>query len=737
MSLTSPVVDEADKATPRQDFRVETVDIEIPPGAVGMTNISLNDIIIDDNTVENRIQRFSLMVEVSEGRMFFDSDNCTKKSVEVAIESDDTVSVSLLPSIVVFYESDEGPFDICVIVISEGTDQNCPVEFQVNYTLSFTKNTYTENGDGETILRDVTVDKCDNMTCVNLKAVFNIQNDEEFHFQLFNVSLLPNAETVPQSGMFRVSTDVVMFEIRDDDLLQIRLEHREYYVFESTSAVNICLVIENGGDEDCPIDAFLYYRVHTFGGNASALEDYRTVGYPFGGSNGLNLFEGCKEKSCFQIDILDSSPLHEDVEYFEFGLTLENDAFRFAELVDTQGRVFIIPKPTVNLMAESFTGSEADEKVKVCASLSNYDTRYNISVLINVVPTLWENPQSADYDDFSNKTLEMRFNSNGACVYIILIDDNMVEVDRGYFWESFRVTLESPHNNVRLGEVISARVGIVDDDYILVELNRDLTNFTVREGISDPARVCASVVNPLDSVCPIQFDASIAFLSESYSAVPPGDFRAIALLTAIKQCDHTVCVNMVYHDDNIVETDEVFQVYVTNSPGLQPSIRVDRTRYDITIKDNDVVTIGPDPVNINVNESMGVVEVCIVAEDGFDGDCPVGFPLNLTLQISEDYTESLVFGECDELDQCLVLSITDDDRVEEDEQLSIILKNTYEMENILLRSGSLTVIDDDDATVGLEEIFYSVNEGASLEVCARVTSPNISCPINYGFSLMI
>ena len=63
--------------------------------------------------------------------------------------------------------------------------------------------------------------------------------------------------------------------------------------------------------------------------------------------------------------------------------------------------------------------------------------------------------------------------------------------------------------------------------------------------------------------------------------------------------------------------------------------------------------------------------------------------------ITLDYTESLVFGECDELDQCLVLSITDDDRVEEDEQLSIILKNTYEMANILLRSGSLTVIDDD------------------------------------------
>ena len=160
MSLTSPVFNEAERATPRQDFHVETVDIEILPGAVGMTNISLNDIIIDDNTVENHIQRFKLMVEVSEDRVFFDSDNSTKKSVEVAIESVDSkidvllrcclcfgvlvssftaVSVSLLSSNLVFYESDESPFNICVIVISEGTDQNCPVEFKVNYTLSFTK----------------------------------------------------------------------------------------------------------------------------------------------------------------------------------------------------------------------------------------------------------------------------------------------------------------------------------------------------------------------------------------------------------------------------------------------------------------------------------------------------------------------------------------------------------------------------------------------------------------------
>ena len=100
-----------------------------------------------------------------------------------------------------------------------------------------------------------------------------------------------------------------------------------------------------------------------------------------------------------------------------------------------------------------------------------------------MVPTLWDNPQTAgklgtyccccfftysyatsDYDDFSNETLEMRFNSNEACVDIKLFDDDVVELRYGYFRESFRVTLESPDNNVRLGEVVSARVGIIDDD---------------------------------------------------------------------------------------------------------------------------------------------------------------------------------------------------------------------------------------------------------------------------------
>ena len=84
---------------------------------------------------------------------------------------------------------------MCLLIINEGTDTDCPVEFQVNYTLNFTKysseckpltfrhssdllfflyDLYTDgvNGEDENILHVVTVDECEETKCVDLKTVF-------------------------------------------------------------------------------------------------------------------------------------------------------------------------------------------------------------------------------------------------------------------------------------------------------------------------------------------------------------------------------------------------------------------------------------------------------------------------------------------------------------------------------------------------------------------------------------
>ena len=62
--------------------------------------------------------------------------------------------VRLNISDVKFNEEDEGPFNVCVIVESE--DDDCPVEFEVEYTISFTR---TSSHTGSCVLQILTNDK--------------------------------------------------------------------------------------------------------------------------------------------------------------------------------------------------------------------------------------------------------------------------------------------------------------------------------------------------------------------------------------------------------------------------------------------------------------------------------------------------------------------------------------------------------------------------------------------------
>ena len=66
---------------------------------------------------------------------------------------------------------------------------------------------------------------------------------------------------------FKVIILVLLFVLYE--VLQIEIEQKEYYVFDSENSIEICLKVDNGGSSECPTDAVLYYNVHTNGGNAS------------------------------------------------------------------------------------------------------------------------------------------------------------------------------------------------------------------------------------------------------------------------------------------------------------------------------------------------------------------------------------------------------------------------------------------------------------------------------------
>ncbi|CAI8013545.1 hypothetical protein GBAR_LOCUS8571, partial [Geodia barretti] len=351
-SLDVSGVNQDNIARPGQDFVEDTVDFVIPENRVGQYDISLFDFIINDGTVEHTIQSFDLEIKAATEGVVFDSENSTETVTEVAIECTDMAEIRLNMSDIEFNEEDEGPFNVCVIVESEEDD--CPVEFDIEFTIRFTRISRstddTDNGDnidhgGDQICRNVILDPCNTTACVDLKDVFNITDDNEYHLQSFNVSLLSNTSRDSEDiGILEVFTEVREFKVLEDDLLLLKLEQSEYYIFDSNKSVEICLKVENGGNEQCQADADFYYRVHTYGGNATHTEDYAPLGEPHNRQGGLMKFDKCGNKSCFYINITDDSTTVEQVEYFNFSLTIENDGNKYAEQLNETGAVFLLPK---------------------------------------------------------------------------------------------------------------------------------------------------------------------------------------------------------------------------------------------------------------------------------------------------------------------------------------------------------------------------------------------------------
>ena len=85
-----PDVVEAEMAKPGQDFKKGPVDGEIVDEGAGMAEVSLKDFIINDSRVESRYQMFRLEMEITDDGAYFDSQDAKKKSVDVAIECNDS-----------------------------------------------------------------------------------------------------------------------------------------------------------------------------------------------------------------------------------------------------------------------------------------------------------------------------------------------------------------------------------------------------------------------------------------------------------------------------------------------------------------------------------------------------------------------------------------------------------------------------------------------------------------------
>ena len=88
-------------------------------------------------------------------------------------------------------------------------------------------------------------------------------------------------------------------------------------------------------------------------------------------------YDKCAERSCFYINITDDSTTVEEVEYFNFSLTLQNNGRHYAKLLNDSGAVFLLPKRMLALRVPFSTGNFLGRRVflsfrAVCKVLRQY-----------------------------------------------------------------------------------------------------------------------------------------------------------------------------------------------------------------------------------------------------------------------------------------------------------------------------------------------------------------------------
>ena len=138
------------------------------------------------------------------------------------------------------------------------------------------------------------------------------------------------------------------------------------------------------------------------------------------------------------------------------------------------------------------------------------------------------------------------------------------------------------------------------------------------------------------------------------------------------------------------------------------------------------MTIGVEIPIYTVNEGDGTIEVCAILVSG-TLERTVTFTLSTqddsaTSTDPVDFTavlEELTFDQSTAR-QCVDIPITDDDRVEDPENFTVVISGDDPDVNFMPPTSVVTIIDNDRVVIGFEMESYQGDEGQSVEVCARL-----------------
>ena len=437
--------------------------------------------------------------------------------------------------------------------------------------------------------------------------------------------------------------------------------------------------------------------------------------------------------------------------------------------------VSIVDSDTTSVEFErsSYTISEADDTLSVCVVLGAVIER-NANVRL-----VTRDASAVSDSDFNSIDTELTFQSRGStrvCADIRIENDNAVE-DTEQFFVSLNVTDESLYTGDN-SESSSVLVTITDNDRVTVSFEREELSVEEEEGevelcvrllgiiekdviillapVPDTAHGKTTIDFTHNKKTTVHVNIGIQTLSDSCHglfAVPPtADTDYVATSSSILfqptlSSINQNCITFSIVNDERVESTESFFIQLATTGDEQ--IVLDRARTRVLIEDTDMVYVNFTELSQTVSEGDGAATVCVELEAEVESEVRVQLATDDgTARQPRDFDRTykvLMFEPLGETRQCVDISITDDEILEDEEQFLVYIFDSERSrvreneggrgyvevvppgsgtEVEVLSGGVRSVVairDNDRVTIGMTVSEYTVEESSpEVTVCLQI-----------------
>ena len=183
------------------------------------------------------------------------------------------------------------------------------------------------------------------------------------------------------------------------------------------------------------------------------------------------------------------------------------------------------------------------------------------------------------------------------------------------------------------------------------------------------------------------------------------------------------------------------EVYDINGQqnGWNADHRFDQSIETFTVR--EPVTVQFNPTSYTVDEDDGSVDITVTLSESLSSDAEVRLStIDETAQSGQDYSRvtTAVRFPANTTSQTKSVTVYNDRTLEHlFEIFSVALENDrYDPRlSVDAARATVTIVDDDEVTVGFQNFVYTITEGREVIICVEVVSPNVGLPSVVPFTV--